>query len=281
MLETTAHLDRWCRNVDGLEKAADGTWRAPEIADVSYPGGSLELLFDVEPRSFWFRHRNRVIASVVRLFPPSGPIVDVGGGNGFVSMGLIEAGFPAFAVEPYPAGVKACVARGVPVVQAAFQNLGIPDASVDAIGLFDVLEHIEDDRGSLRELRRITRPGGMIYLAVPAYGFLWSSEDVRAGHFRRYATGPLAAKLAEAGFAPQFTTYFFSALVPPLFLLRTVPTMLGLGKRDVEFAPSDHDAPKGVVGRVFSQALDMEFARISRGRKVRFGTSCLAVARAV
>ncbi len=58
--------------------------------------------------------------------------------------------------------------------------------SYEMIGMFDVLEHIEDDQGILQKLRGNLTDNGSIVLTVPAYPSLWSDFDVRAHHQRRY-----------------------------------------------------------------------------------------------
>jgi len=78
---------------------------------------------------------------------------------------------------------------------------GLKPASVDAAGAFDVTEHIEDDLGFLRELGGILRPGGRLYVTVPAFPFLWSQEDTDTGHYRRYTLPAIEAVLRKAGFA--------------------------------------------------------------------------------
>jgi len=84
----------------------DGIWRGHGSAAVSYPADGNDECFQIEDASFWFAHRNRCIAAAAGRFPPAGPIVDVGGGNGFVSRGLIDAGFGAIVLEPGPAGAR-------------------------------------------------------------------------------------------------------------------------------------------------------------------------------
>jgi hypothetical protein len=73
----------------------DGIYFAAESGAISYPEEGNEACFEVEDRSFWFRYRNACIAEMVRNFPPEGkgPIFDVGGGNGFVAKGLMDAGW--------------------------------------------------------------------------------------------------------------------------------------------------------------------------------------------
>jgi hypothetical protein len=73
-------------------------WVAPASREISYPSEGNDVCFQIEDDSFWFHHRNRIITSVFSQFPPEGTIFDVGGGNGFVSLGLQQAGLDAVLV---------------------------------------------------------------------------------------------------------------------------------------------------------------------------------------
>lgn len=272
-------LDVWCRAVPGLEKDADGRWRAVGIGRMSFPEDGLTTLADIEPNSYWFNHRNRVIASVVSRFPPSGPIFDIGGGNGYVSLGLAKAGFDMVMVEPDAQGAEIARSRGVPTIQAAFENLKIPAGTIAAVGLFDVLEHIEDEAGTLERLHDVLEVGGVAYIAVPAYSWLWSQSDTHAGHFRRYTRTRLVKALTRAKFTPLFATYFFKALVPPVFAFRTLPSLVGRGGEDGAETLRQHTLPDTRLGRMFARSLEAEACAIERGKTVSFGTSVLIAAR--
>ncbi len=86
-----------------LSRGPDGIWHAAGPSAVDYPDEANAFCFQIEDRSFWFQHRNRAIVDTVRRFPPTGPIADVGAGNGFVSLALRDAGFPVMVIEPGPA----------------------------------------------------------------------------------------------------------------------------------------------------------------------------------
>jgi SAM-dependent methyltransferase len=273
-------FDAWCERVPGIRKASDGKWVAVGDTPISFPLESHTGLADIETQSYWFKHRNTAIAAMVGQFAPSGPILDVGGGNGFVSMGLRDAGFASFVVEPGPAAVDMCEARAVPVIQAAFQDIAFKPESLDAVAMFDVLEHIDDEESILRQLHQILKPHGMLYLTVPAYSWLWSQEDVGAGHFRRYTLGGLTDNLARVGFKVEFASYMFAVLVLPVLLLRSLPSLIGRRtKVNHEQSAREHNLPSNAIGRAIEMALAREGGRIALGKRVRFGTSCLIAAR--
>jgi SAM-dependent methyltransferase len=67
-------------------------------------------------------------------------------------------------------------------------------------GMFDVLEHIPDDRGALRSIYNALSPGGRLLLSVPAHQSLWSYFDEVANHCRRYELEGLRSRCLDAGF---------------------------------------------------------------------------------
>jgi SAM-dependent methyltransferase len=261
---------------DGLERRDFGIWFTQEKSEVSYPARGNAACLAVEDQSFWFRHRNRCIISLVRRFAPDGAFLDIGGGNGFVSKGLVEAGFACALVEPGINGALAARERGVEhVICARLEDAGLKPASFAAAGLFDVLEHVEDETGFLALVHTALKPGGWLFLTVPAYQFLFSIDDTKAGHFRRYTLSTLARALAESGFQLEFATYIFAPLPPLIFLLRTVPSSLGMRRdTDSERDLAEH-APRGLGASLIDRLLDAEFKRIEAGRAIPFGGSCL------
>jgi SAM-dependent methyltransferase len=263
-----------------LTKVQDRLWTTGSAELVSYPIESHSACADVELRSYWFEHRNRCILPVVKRFPPHGPILDAGGGNGVVSLALNKAGFSTIVLEP-GGGAMTAHLRGLPVIQTTLSGASIANGVVPAIGMFDVIEHIDDDRAVLAELRRILRQDGWLYLAVPAFPWLWSSEDADAGHFRRYTINSLSKKVSESGFKVAFATYMFAPLVMPILLLRTVPSYLGMLRSPSRDIAADHTLPTGIIGRSIKRALAAEETRLVSGKRIIFGSSVLLAAQRV
>ena len=249
---------------------------------VHYPDQANDFCFGIEERSFWFNYRNRFIVETVRRFPPDGPIVDVGGGNGYVSLGLRQAGFQTILVEPGEAGARNARSRGLePVICSTLEGAGFPPASLDAVGLFDVLEHLEDDYAFLRTIRGMLKPGGRFYLTVPAFRALWSTEDVLVGHHHRYRLATLKKRLTATGFTPDYATYLFSPLPVPLFLLRSLPARLGRRQTLDPDRSARELAASGLLVRAIAPLLDVELFLVRRQRRIPIGTSCLVAAHAV
>lgn len=263
-----------------LERRPPGIWFARQQAAVSYPPGGNAACLQVEDRSFWFRHRNRCIVKVVERFRPSGPLLDVGGGNGYVARGLQQAGVDCVLVEPGVEGALAAHARGVAkVICARLEDAGLPAGSFAAAGLFDVLEHLEDEGAALGAIRDVLAQDGYLFVSVPAFQVLFSAEDAAAGHHRRYTTARLDRSLRQAGFEVLYLTYLFWPLPLPVFLFRVLPSWFGRRASDEPERTASEHAPGGLGARLMERALQWEYDVVARGGRMLLGGSCLAVAR--
>ncbi len=88
----------------------------------------------------------------------------------------------------------------------------------DSIVCLNVLEHIEDDVGSLRAMRNLLAPGGRLVLLVPAFPLLYGALDEALGHYRRYTPKLLRARYAESGLAVRHVEFFNLAGMPGWFV---------------------------------------------------------------
>jgi SAM-dependent methyltransferase len=91
-------------------------------------------------------------------------------------------------------------------------------AAYDTLALFDVLEHIEDEKAFLEALLFHLKPGGRLLINVPAFMFLYSRYDKIVGHQRRYTLKRLEAVCAGAGLRRTAVTYWGLPWVPLLML---------------------------------------------------------------
>ena len=118
------------------------------------------------------------------------------------------------------------------------------DASFDLVTCLDVIEHTPDDRRTLRELRRVTRPGGTLVVTVPAYQALWSAHDVVNGHYRRYRRPELRAAAQEAGWLHVRDSYFNALLLGPAAIVRLTRRRAGAdsGRSELGLTPGGSTA---------------------------------------
>jgi SAM-dependent methyltransferase len=147
-----------------------------------------------------------------------------------------------------------------------------PADSFDLAASLDVIEHLEDDVGALRELRRTVAPGGALLVTVPAYQWLWSGHDEINHHHRRYTRGSLLAVAEQAGWECVRTTYFNSLLLPVAILLRVLDR---LNTRTTE-SSLDLWVPPEPLNWLLERPLSLEAALIGRGGRIPAGLSLLA-----
>jgi SAM-dependent methyltransferase len=238
----------------------------------------FETLARLEPTSFWFRGRNRLIVAMLeRYFPRPERVLELGCGTGFV-LAAIHERFPNASLTGGELFTEAlAVARSrVPsaeLVQVDGRDLPFVE-EFDVAAAFDVLEHIREDEAVLQGIARAVRPGGGLIVTVPQHQALWSAVDDYSHHVRRYSRGELVAKLARAGFVIRRVTSFMSILLPAMVAAR-LPKR---GKRVDEIDPfGDFRLPR-VVDSTFDRLLSVERGLILRGISLPVGGSLLAVA---
>lgn len=263
-----------------LHRNDEGIYVSPGTTAVSYATEGHAECFGVEDDSFWFRHRNNCIAHMVANHPFSGgPMLDIGGGNGYVAQRLVAEGHDVVLMEPGPVGARnARLHRGLEnVICATVEQSGLKPGAFGSIGMFDVIEHIEHDRAFLESVAPLLLPKGRLYLTVPCHQWLWSGADIDAGHFRRHTRSSLQTLLGGL-FDIDYLSYFFRPLVLPQLALRAIPFRLGIGNRNVISTEAEHGAGQGPVVQAVSWLLDREAATIASGGAIGFGASCLVAA---
>jgi SAM-dependent methyltransferase len=215
----------FCPNCDTHLPDHEGILRFPSARDdseVYFPEDAFENLYRTEETNFWFRVRNLIIGTMVQTYLPArSRLIEVGCGTGFVSRYLKKLGYHVECGDLYIEGLQYCKERSAGEAYYQF-NLYDPVFSeeYDAYCAFDVLEHLDDDRLALDNIHAGLKPGGLLFLTVPACGMLWSYADEHAGHKRRYSSGDLEAKVRAAGFEVVRLSYFMAFLFPAIALSR-------------------------------------------------------------
>ena len=201
-----------------------------EDADVALERTLEELDANVPNYNEWLR---TLIAPAAK-----GKVIELGAGMGTFSLALLETAEHVVAVEPSDRGSVALIAstrdnaRVTPVHGYATDAAGL--GPFDGAVMSNVLEHIEDDEGTLRELFAMVRPGGLVAVYSPAFELLMSDFDRAIGHVRRYRKRELTKKFEHAGFEIAEARYvnlpgFFAWLLVSR-LLRKRPTDSALSR---------------------------------------------------
>jgi SAM-dependent methyltransferase len=231
----------------------------------------------VEDRHWWYRGRRRVLKRTIDGLglPPRARVLDAGCGSGRNMVDLARWG-TVTGVELSEAAAEAARGRHVgEVVEGSVLEMPFAPASFDLVVCLDVIEHLQDDRAALRELRRVLAPGGALLITVPAYQWLWSGHDVVNHHHRRYSRATLRRAAQDAGWECQRATHFNSLLLPVAVALRALDR---LHARATE-SSLDLWVPPAPLNWLLQQPLNLEAALIGRGGTIPAGLSLLAVLR--
>jgi SAM-dependent methyltransferase len=226
------------------------------------PAASASL---ANPGYWWYSARTELLRTVFEPHLPTGQrLLDVGSADG-PSVAWTDGIVERTPMDLHPEGLPDGGVCG------SIMALPFRDEAFGGISAFDVIEHVDDDGGAVRELLRALAPGGVLLVTVPAYQWAWSPFDVEAGHFRRYTRRRIVRLLRREGVLVTRATYAFAATFP-LFAIDRITARLGL--RDGE-DPSASTLPAWAERLLLRlAALDR---RVLKRRDLPFGSSVLVV----
>jgi SAM-dependent methyltransferase len=237
--------------------------------------------FQVEDKHWWFVGRRRILLALLDRFlsqAPSPPrqILDIGCGTGTMLRYLAAYG-DVQGADADAEAVHFCKMRGAEnVTLLPGEIMPFADNSFDLISMFDVLEHIEDDRGALRETFRVLKRDGLLILTVPAYRFLWGAQDEISHHKRRYRASEIRQRLREAGFVLLKLSYFNTLLFPFIAAIRLGRVFM---RRKPEELKSDFTlTSEGVANNLLARIFAWERHLVVRWN-LPFGVSIVGLAR--
>jgi len=268
-----------CQSCDFAPTAGEGflSLLPEDAASDGFESSAFARLAALETGFWWFEARNDVIAwALQRWNGGRGRFLEIGCGTGFVAQGLSRR-FPDLLVscsEFFGEGLAFAAQRlpGIPMLRLDARRLPFRDA-FDAIGAFDVIEHLDEDDDVLAQVRKALRPGGILVVTVPQHPVLWSKSDELARHRRRYTRGELIQKLSRAGFQVLDMRSFVSFLIPLQLIARLIPSRS-------EYDPLDEFRIPSFANRALRFVMHIELALLRLGLSLPFGGSLLAVARA-
>jgi SAM-dependent methyltransferase len=140
----------------------------------------------------------------------------------------------------------------------------------DLVVAMDVIEHIEDDQAAFDWIYEILNPGGVLFISVPAYQWMFSNHDVALSHMRRYSLKQIHS-LNGAGMEPLMATYFNFLLFPLALLSRVIG---GIIHKKNKIEKQSSRLP-GSIDRLFYKILQMEARLTTAGIPLPWGLSAV------
>jgi SAM-dependent methyltransferase len=254
-----------------------------------YNPDDFAKLRPVEDTHFWFVGRNNILGAALGTVTAdgSGPssVLEIGCGTGN-TLRVLRESLPTatlIGMDAFHTGLLHARGRtDARLVEGRIENMPFRRRFA-LIGMFDVLEHIEDEVAALCAIRRSLERDGRLMLTVPAGPALWSRYDEESQHQRRYTVRQLRKALSAAQFQVEYITYFMSLIYPAVWISRRLEGLFsGVSQRRTAPRQSaierELHLPR-VVNNVFRQLLRLEIPAVKRRYRLPFGTSILAIAR--
>jgi SAM-dependent methyltransferase len=190
-------------------------------AEIAFPDQWYEIM---DERHFWMKWRTRAFLGQCRALsiPTETPysVLEIGCGLGVLRQMLEAATKWTVDAMDLNAGAlfHSAPGRGRTALYNIHDRAPALAAKYDAIILFDVIEHIDDPVSFMSSALYHLKPGGHVFVNVPALQSLYSKFDIAVGHCRRYNKTTLEAELAKAGIRKVDDRYWGLTMLPLLAL---------------------------------------------------------------
>lgn len=235
----------------------------------------VRQIADVQADHWWYEGRRRILRSVIAglKLPEHAQLLEAGCGTG-ANLPMLKEFGEVKCFEPDGWAREAAMGRyGLSIPPGALPADLPFGGPFDMVGAFDVIEHIDDDVGSLKALRSTLKEGGAAVFTVPAYKFLWSRHDDFNQHKRRYTRKQFKQALADAGFKVEFISYYNTFLFPAVFGVRMLKKLFRIkDKTDMEILN------RGAVNKFLLWLFSFE-RHLLKCMALPFGVSIIAVCR--
>lgn len=158
------------------------------------------------------------------------------------------------------------------LIKGDILNLPFQDRAFDIVASLDVFEHLENDLRAIQECYRVLKPGGILFVTLPAHPFLWNEHDEYLEHVRRYKTREMLKKLRDAGFSVIKQSHFVTLGVPGILLRNFLKKIFPSRRKKNVY----NEEPSRIVNAFFLFWLRLE-KRFIRYCSLPLGSSLLVV----
>ncbi len=183
------------------------------------------VMKEIEEAYWWFAGKGLLVSSVLHRLCGNrvrgNRILDIGSGTGFV-LEILSSYGTVCGVELSPEAIRFLREKdgGLLVRSDVSRDLPFRNNTFSAVTCLDVLEHLDNDAGLLKEIFRVCQPLGCVIITVPAMQLLWSSHDIALHHKRRYTRKKILKKAGAVGFTVMKASYYNTILFPLVFAVR-------------------------------------------------------------
>ncbi len=233
----------------------------------------LDILGDAIGEHWYYRAKGAAMRRLLAAKPVH-HVLDVGAGSGVFARVLLDHGaVEASCVDPAYAREETQDHNGKPI---HFMR-SISNSAADTVLLMDVLEHVDDDVGLLRDYVQNTAISARFLISVPAFQWLWSEHDVFLDHKRRYTLGQLEDVVRRAGLTPQLGCYYYGLPLPLVVLRRVIlPFVFQRKARDGGGAKSDLQMHSALMNTALTMICAVERLFFKANRIGGLSIFCLA-----
>ena len=186
-----------------------------------------------EETHWWFVSRRAITKHLLNhiKLPKNAKILDLGCGSGG-NLPVLAGYGEVFGCEMNDTVREHSIKRNIATVAYGKLPDEIPfaDQKFDLIAMFDVLEHIKDDRAVLSAVHGRLSSDGILLITVPAFQFLFSRHDKLHHHFRRYSKSELKEIVQTAGFKIERLNYWNFFLFPVTIFARILDLFVSSDK---------------------------------------------------
>ena len=231
--------------------------------------------YQVEKTYWWFTARAHIISTLINHYckiEKQSDVIDIGcGTGGFLE--ILAKDYKAVGTDTSELAIEYCQKRGLDVQRCTLDTFKKNGRKIQLAVMLDVVEHIENDSGVVRQVYDLLEPGGYFVASVPAYQWLWSAHDVIHMHYRRYTKRTFRDLLENVGFTSIKFSYFNTFLFPLAALKR-----LTQKNTDPKNIRSIVDPVPSVLNIVFDKIFSAESTLLKK-ISLPFGVSVVAICR--